>query len=512
MPYKDPQKMKEYMRKYRKDKVYVNPDKLSNTAIVEGLRKPENIGATLQEMYNFSEFNQEHFDSFMKRPYTVMPKSEGEWYLIVPKFSGLEYGWLFHSDEIYNIFIINRYVSWLTPLPEDIKDEIDIKEPELDVKIHGNIAEYDPEKQDLFKKKFRESIYRKIGPGKSQIIQDQVFKLTAQLIREGVKPYTENPVDRKYFSDSEPIVELRDYQEFAWQKFLEYGSVGIFWPPGGGKMFISLYALARLQGPKLIIVPSLTLREQWEEQINIWVPPERRHEIEITSYISAKKYQGKTNPYTLTIFDEAHYLPANTYGPLSNINTLYRMGLSATPFREDGRTDLIFALTGFPVGMDWKEYIDSGLIHRPKATCYITKNMTAKKDLALELSGKTRGKSLVFVDKLEIGKELASKMNIPFVYGNSKNRLQTIRNNRRTVVSRVGDEGLDITDLESVIEVDFLFGSRRQEMQRFGRLLHSRYKGKYVIIMTKNEYNSYKKRLLALFEKGFEVDIRRLDQ
>ena len=89
---------------------------------------------------------------------------------------------------------------------------------------------------------------------------------------------------------------------------------------------------------------------------------------------------------------------------------------------------------------------------------------------------------------------------------------QTISQNKTTVISRVGDEGLDITNLETVIEIDFLFGSRRQELQRFGRLLHSRYRGKYVIIMTKEEYVNYRKRLLSLFEKGFEVDVQEVSK
>lgn len=37
------------------------------------------------------------------------------------------------------------------------------------------------------------------------------------------------------------------------------------------------------------------------------------------------------------------------------IDTKYRIGLSASPYREDDRTEYIFALTGMPVGIDWQD-------------------------------------------------------------------------------------------------------------------------------------------------------------
>lgn len=506
MPYKDPKRRAEWQKGYRQRKVNVDRAELERLKL-EGQRTPD-IKATLKQLYDISEFNQEAFDGFMKRPYTTMPKSEGEWYLIVPKFLGLEYGWLYQSDENYNIFIINRYVSWLTPLPEDLRDEINIKVPDLDVKLHGNIAEYDPSKQDEFRRKYSGYTFKHLEPGKAQIKSTSVFDLASRLIREGILPFTPNNVQSDDLSDSRAMVELRDYQEEAWKKFLEYGAVGIYWPPGAGKMFISLYALAKLRGPKLIVVPSLTLKEEWERKTRALLPGERQREIEITTYQGASKFFNRKNPFTLIVFDEAQHLPANTYGRLSNVNAKYRLGLSATPFREDGRTDLIFALTGFPMGLDWKDYLESGIIHRPKATCYIVKDLPAKKSLSVKLVNEAKGRTIIFSDQLDLGREMSRILNVPFINGESKNRLSTIASNRISVVSRVGDEGLDITDLESVIEIGFLFGSRRQELQRFGRLLHSRYKGRYIIVMTKQEYNDYKKRLLALFEKGFEVDIK----
>ena len=92
--------------------------------------------------------------------------------------------------------------------------------------------------------------------------------------------------------------------------------------------------------------------------------------------------------------------------------------------------------------------------------------------------------------------------------GETNNRVQIIKDNLVTVVSRVGDLGISIDDLERIIEVDFLFGSRQQELQRLGRLMHSNKKDLlHYIIMTEQELQQHSKRLWALREKGFHVRI-----
>jgi tRNA A37 N6-isopentenylltransferase MiaA len=72
----------------------------------------------------------------------------------------------------------------------------------------------------------------------------------------------------------------------------------------------------------------------------------------------------------------------------------------------------------------------------------------------------------------------------------------------------VGDEGLSDLKLQRVIEVAFLFGSRMQESQRFGRLMHSKEtKTQHIILMTRQEFESYQKRLMAITERGFKLEL-----
>ena len=82
-----------------------------------------------------------------------------------------------------------------------------------------------------------------------------------------------------------------------------------------------------------------------------------------------------------------------------------------------------------------------------------------------------------------------------------------MRDNQVCVVSRVADEGVSIDNLQRLIEVDFLYGSRAQSTQRTGRLMHSAKAEQHDIIMTHKEFESYGKRIWVLQEKGFHVKV-----
>lgn len=57
---------------------------------------------------------------------------------------------------------------------------------------------------------------------------------------------------------------------------------------------------------------------------------------------------------------------------------------------------------------------------------------------------------------LDYGEELSKRFEIPFVYGETSERLDIIRRSQACVVSRVGDKGLSDLKLERIIEVLFL--------------------------------------------------------
>ena len=272
---------------------------------------------------------------------------------------------------------------------------------------------------------------------------------------------------------------------------------------------LGLKAIGRLVGPKLVVVPTATLVEQWEERLRKYIDLGLRsgeHAVDVVTYSAWHKVAQKQ--YTLAIFDECHRLPAPTFSRLSTVRTKYRIGMSATPHREDGNERFIVALTGYPVGMDWTEFLRSGLVKPPDVEVRIVRGgWPEKQRVAQAECAKTKGRVLVFCDSLAPGAELASRLKCPHVHGDTSNRLEAINSSRVCVVSRVGDEGLSLPDLKKVIEVDFLGKSRRQEGQRVGRLLHGDGKGEHLVLMTKDEFDRFEGRFLALEEKGFKVNV-----
>ncbi|RLG69463.1 MAG: hypothetical protein DRO07_02325 [Candidatus Iainarchaeum archaeon] len=462
------------------------------------------------EHLRFFIVDREALKNFLDEPYVLIPKRKDEWYVIVPKFIPIHLGWLEHETRSFRVYVINKYFQWIYELPDSIKKRIRLPEP-LPFKVIDGYLHTGRKLQEVGWQKYKKFLYRKEGSDRIRIKKGYEFQLIAQLIEDGCLPFIPQPVDEtdlREWAVPDELKELysRSYIQNAWKEFLCKGAIGVYWAFGAGKSMFGLYALARIKGRKLVVVPTLTLKEQWTERIRKFIP-QSRDEIDIVTYRAYNKVKDKE--YTLTIYDECHRLPANTYIRLSTIKTKYRLGLSGSPFREDKRESYIFALTGFPVGLNWDELIRLKVVTVPTFKLYLVKtyhNKLRKLDELLKIPVKT----IVFCDSIKLGKQIASRYGIPFVYGETKDRLQIIRESDVCVVSRVGDEGISVGDIERVIEVAFLAGSRRQEAQRFGRLMHTQEEEpEHIIIMTEKEFELYQKRLYAITEKGFRIEIIR---
>ncbi len=446
----------------------------------------------------------EELESFLEEPYLIMPKKKDEFYVIVPRFINFHVGWLERQTKSYNVFVVNKYTQWLEPLPQELKDKLQL--PSMPpFKVDDDLLITGKEHQDEAWKRYKKYLLRREGEDKIRIKKGYEFQLIAKLIEDGVLPFIPRPVDPKDLREWDGIT-LRDYQERAWGEFLNKGAIGVFWSFGAGKSLFGIYALARIKGRKLVVVPTRTLVEQWKNRIEEHIP-EYQDEVEVVTYHSYHRVAG--NEYTLVIFDEVHHLPANTFIRLSTIKAKYRIGLSGSPFREDGRESYIFALTGFPVGTSWDELLDKGVVTEPTFRVYLLKNQDEKLKKLRELL-KVPAKTIIFCDSIELGKKISRRFKIPFVYGETKDRMRIIRENQVCVVSRVGDEGISFPEIERVIEVAFLAGSRMQESQRFGRLMHSQQREpEHIILMTDEEFQRYNKRLYAITERGFKVEVIR---
>ena len=265
------------------------------------------------------------------------------------------------------------------------------------------------------------------------------------------------------------------------------------------------------------------LIEQWKSYLREYAS-RLVEETDIVTYQAYEKIRG--NEYTITVYDECWMLPADTFSRFATIRTKYRLGISATIWREDGREDYIIALTGRPLGLDWKSYLKFVGKTFHEVNLYIVSTQNEKLNLIKQLVDPSR-KTLIFCDYIDFGKKIARVLTnhiygkkktigelgsyVPFIHGEitPKRRMEMLKKSDVVVASRVADLGLSIKDLEHIIEAMFLMGSRTQEVQRTGRLLHS--VGKihgHDILMTEEEFYRYKKRLHGLVEKGFKINIR----
>lgn len=469
----------------------------------------------ISEKARFTQFEEAEFKKLLEKPFTIIPDriKKDEWYVVVPKMFRMNLGWLDHSDHAYNVFKINKFVNWLGDVPKEIQEQFHFK-PKIPLKVYDGMVLTGKEHQDEALSRYKHFVLRREGQDRLRIKSGYEFKLIAKMIDDGILPFIPRPVDKEDLS-GKPVdkFKLRDYQKEAWDRLRETGAIGVYWPWSAGKTFLSLFALEKLKGKKVIIVPTIILKEQWQKRIEEYTTQRvRRHDLQEGWDVELITYHAfdrvRKGDYTLAIFDECHHLPANTFARLATIRTRFRIGLSGSPYREDGRTDLIFALTGFPIGMSWDTMLEEGVIEPPDIRLYILLDRRAKTEKIRDILT-TRKKTLIFCDGIAFGEQISKEFEIPFVSGSSTKRLEVIEESETTVVSRVGDEGLSLGDIERIIEVDFLAGSRRQEGQRMGRLFHGKEKGEHIIMMTEKEYEDHSKRLYSIYEKGFKIEIVR---
>ena len=373
-------------------------------------------------------------------------------------------------------------------------------------------------------------------------------------------------------------VRLRDYQKEALEAWLKSGKRGVIvLPTGAGKTSVALKAITLLSVPTLIVVPTIDLMSQWASAIRekLGVEPgmvgggrDEKKGITVTTYDSAySRAEEMGNRFALLVFDEVHHLPSEGYSTMAKLFAApYRMGLTATPERDDGRHAIYPEIVGpvvyrkgvkdlagkyiadFEVRKVYvsllpeerERYEDlrgklKGFLEKRKLSMKsledferlvklaakdreareallawhesvrLAVNSRAKVEKLRELLEEFRGeKVLVFTRDTQLAYEISREFLVPVItYKTDKDEREEVLRKFRDgvyrvlVASTVLDEGVDVPDASVAIVLGG-YGTRRQFVQRLGRVLRGKEgkKAVFIEIVTKGtvDYRLSRKR------------------
>jgi len=350
------------------------------------------------------------------------------------------------------------------------------------------------------------------------------------------------------------LVSLRDYQRTWVDRFVERGAGVLVGPPGSGKTIAALGVMAAVEGETLVLVPSRELVSQWRDALLAHTSLTAEHigeyhgdskeirPVTVATYHTAgmDRYRAlfEEREWGLVVYDEVHHIPAPIHRRTADLQTRHRLGLSATPLREDDAEADIFTLVGPPIGTDWGALFDAGYVAEPEVeiryvpwggdddrNAYVSSQGHERRQLAAANPAKVDEirhiirahpgqKALVFVEYLAQGDVIAEALSVPFVSGETPHaRRRRLFEQFRTgprdvlVVSRIGDEGLDLPEAEVAIAASGLGGSRRQGAQRAGRTMRPVGKARMYVLATRgtDEEDFARRRMRHLAEKGVRV-------
>jgi superfamily II DNA or RNA helicase len=141
----------------------------------------------------------------------------------------------------------------------------------------------------------------------------------------------------------------------AWQHQRGRGVVVL--PTGAGKSQVACMAIDVKRRAALVVAPTLDLVRQWLDLlratfgVQVGVIGGGEYQVEpltVTTYDSAYLHMEHLGArFGLIVFDECHHLPGNAYAMAARLAIApFRLGLSATPERADGRDAELAELIG----------------------------------------------------------------------------------------------------------------------------------------------------------------------
>ncbi len=155
--------------------------------------------------------------------------------------------------------------------------------------------------------------------------------------------------------------KLNQVQQAAVKRMLKKDFGTLCAPTGSGKTVLCLYMIARRKQPSLIVVHTKDLAFQWMERIGQFlnISPEETgligagkkktgEKITVALVQSLYKCKHEVAPNIgYLVVDECHHAPSRTFTQVvSSFDCKYMLGLTATPWRRDKLSRLIFWFLG----------------------------------------------------------------------------------------------------------------------------------------------------------------------
>ena len=241
---------------------------------------------------------------------------------------------------------------------------------------------------------------------------------------------------------------------------------------------------------------------------------------------------------------ESTLLRRSTTCSSSELQSVYRAGLTATLIREDGREEDVFSLVG-PKRFDipWTDLSQAGWIAdayciemriplpdelalpyavASKRDKYKIASTNPAKDSVIEaLISKHKGESLIIIGQyLDQLKQAHKNFGFPIITGSTSNEKRDelyakFREGTEKVliVSKVANFAIDLPDASVAIQISGTFGSRQEEAQRLGRILRPKARSSFFYsVITKytveEEFSANRQRFLV--EQGYRYETREL--
>ncbi len=332
-------------------------------------------------------------------------------------------------------------------------------------------------------------------------------------------PKTKVPMEKRF--------NLFPHQEEALTLWLrkKRGTIAIF--TRGGKSFIALGAIYELRLPTLILVPTRELILTWVKYLQeyLGVPKtfigrmgggeKTLRPITVSTYNSAVRYiKELTGKFELAIFDEAHHVPASTFKEVAlNIDSLYRMALSATPKRRDGNENLLYTLCGDLIyTLTYADLLRLKMVAPiERFDALFVESEEEKLNTLLKLVQKHKdAKTIIFTQRLDTAKKIYEELKkrgfkVELVTGETHSvkremAFKRFLDGRSNIIvsTTVLDEGITVPDAEVAVIYEGT-GEARQMIQRIGRVLgyHPGKTAKIYEIININdpkEKNAYRRR------------------